>query len=255
MFVLGGFDQSGLVGVWFSHTLTRTPHFIFPQHTYKPSSLPLSLQKTSNSLSSSLSLQLPQPPHRTFPSRILPTTVRYSIYSSYGHSSATGIRLLSPTHYHFPPPDSGTHRRLLGTTTFCAQMDSSPSSMKISPLDLMAAIIKGKMDPSNASADLSGAQVTSVMLENREFVMILTTSIAVLIGCVVVLIWRRSSAPPKPRVIQPPAPVIVTPEPEVDDGTKKVTIFFGTQTGTAEGFAKVWFYIRTLQFQSISFLC
>ncbi|BFG14571.1 hypothetical protein CerSpe_008450 [Prunus speciosa] len=132
-------------------------------------------------------------------------------------------------------------------------MDSSSSSMKISPLDLMAAIIKGKMDPSNASADFSGAQVTSVMLENREFVMILTTSIAVLIGCVVVLIWRRSSAPPKPRVIQPPAPVIVTPEPEVDDGTKKVTIFFGTQTGTAEGFAKALAEEGKARYEKVTF--
>ncbi|KAM1017561.1 hypothetical protein ACFX2A_048108 [Malus domestica] len=69
-------------------------------------------------------------------------------------------------------------------------MESFSNSMKISPLDLMATIIKGKMDP----ADFSGAQVTSVILKNRNFVMILTTSIAVLIGCVVVLVLRRSSA-------------------------------------------------------------
>ncbi|KAK9931731.1 hypothetical protein M0R45_018997 [Rubus argutus] len=112
---------------------------------------------------------------------------------------------------------------------------TSDSSMKISPLDLMAAIFKGKMDPSNSSA---GAEVTSVILENREFVMILTTSIAVLIGCVVVFFWRRSNAQ-KPRVVQPLKPLVIPePEPELDDGSKKVTIFYGTQTGTAEGFAK-----------------
>ncbi|XVF34210.1 hypothetical protein REPUB_Repub18cG0039300 [Reevesia pubescens] len=114
---------------------------------------------------------------------------------------------------------------------------SSSGSLKVSPLDLMSAIIKGKMDPSNASSD-SAAEVATILLENREFVMILTTSIAVLIGCVVVLIWRRSVSQ-KPKQIDPPKPLIVKqPEIEVDDGNKKVTIFFGTQTGTAEGFAK-----------------
>ncbi|GKV47037.1 hypothetical protein SLEP1_g53976 [Rubroshorea leprosula] len=114
---------------------------------------------------------------------------------------------------------------------------SSSNSMKVSPLDLMSAIIKGRMDPSNASSE-SAAEVATILLENREFVMILTTSIAVLIGCVVVLVWRRSSGQ-KPKPVQPLKPLIVKePEVEEDDGKKKVTIFFGTQTGTAEGFAK-----------------
>ncbi|KAK7329785.1 hypothetical protein VNO77_23964 [Canavalia gladiata] len=108
------------------------------------------------------------------------------------------------------------------------------SSMKISPLDLMSAMIKGNLDPSNISSDAAA----SVLLENREFVMVLTTSIAVLIGCVVVFIWRRSNSP-KSKPLEPPRRLIEKlPEIEVDDGTKKVTIFFGTQTGTAEGFAK-----------------
>ncbi|OMO51358.1 Oxidoreductase FAD/NAD(P)-binding protein [Corchorus olitorius] len=114
---------------------------------------------------------------------------------------------------------------------------SSSGSMKVSPFDLMTAIIKGKMDPSNVSSD-SAAEVATILLENREFVMILTTSIAVLIGCVVVLVFRRSGSQ-KSKRIEPPKPLIVKePEPEVDDGKQKVTIFFGTQTGTAEGFAK-----------------
>jgi NADPH-ferrihemoprotein reductase len=121
-------------------------------------------------------------------------------------------------------------------------MESSSSSIKVSPLDLMQAIIKGKVDPANVSSESGGsvAEVATLILENREFVMILTTSIAVLIGCVVVLIWRRSSGYQRPKVPVPPKPLIVKDlEPEVDDGKKKVTIFFGTQTGTAEGFAKV----------------
>ncbi|XP_045814861.1 NADPH--cytochrome P450 reductase isoform X1 [Trifolium pratense] len=106
------------------------------------------------------------------------------------------------------------------------------SSMKFSPLDLMSAIIKGKFDPSN------GTTPASIILENREFVMLLTTSIAVLVGCVVVLIWRRSNAQ-KSKPIEVPKRIIEKlPELDIDDGKKKVTVFFGTQTGTAEGFAK-----------------
>ncbi|KAK8581607.1 hypothetical protein V6N13_144623 [Hibiscus sabdariffa] len=114
---------------------------------------------------------------------------------------------------------------------------SSSASLQVSPLDLMSAIIKGNMDPSNASSD-SSAQVATILFENREFVMILTTSIALLIGCVVVLVWRRSASQ-KPKQLNLPKPFILKePDLEVDDGKKKVTIFFGTQTGTAEGFAK-----------------
>ncbi|XP_050372328.1 NADPH--cytochrome P450 reductase [Argentina anserina] len=125
---------------------------------------------------------------------------------------------------------------------------TSDSSMKISPLDLMAAIFKGKMDPSNSSVE-----VASVILENREFVMILTTSIAVLIGCVVVFVMRRSSSQ-KPKAVQPLKPLVIPePEPEVDDGSKKVTIFFGTQTGTAEGFAKALAEEAKARYEKVTF--
>lgn len=120
-------------------------------------------------------------------------------------------------------------------------MDSS--SEKLSPFDLMTAILKGaKFDGSNSSE--SGGPVSpavmAMLIENKELVMILTTSVAILIGCVAVLVWRRSSGSAK-KVVEPPKSlmpkVVVEPE-EVGDGKKKVTIFFGTQTGTAEGFAK-----------------
>lgn len=111
--------------------------------------------------------------------------------------------------------------------------------MKISPLDLMSAIIKGKLDLSNISSHTPG-DVAAIILQNRELLMVFTTSIAVLIGCVVALIWRRSNAN-KSKPLEVPKRIVernLDDDVEVDDGKKKVTIFFGTQTGTAEGFAK-----------------
>ncbi|KAK8615123.1 hypothetical protein V6N13_068908 [Hibiscus sabdariffa] len=118
-------------------------------------------------------------------------------------------------------------------------MEPSPSSsgsgsMKVSPLDLLSALIKAKMDPSDASA----ADITTVLLDNKELVMILTTSIAVIVGCVVVLLWRRSGSQKSRQIVPPQRLIVKDLDAEVDDGKKKVTVLFGTQTGTAEGFAK-----------------
>ncbi|XP_047324907.1 NADPH--cytochrome P450 reductase 1-like [Impatiens glandulifera] len=115
-------------------------------------------------------------------------------------------------------------------------------SDKLSPLDLMIAILKGGvMDQSNVSSE-SGVELSplAMLVENRELMMMLTTSLALLIGCVVVLVWRRSSNAKSSKSFEPPKPLILKTdlEPEVDDGRTKVTVFFGTQTGTAEGFAK-----------------
>ncbi|KAJ0085401.1 hypothetical protein Patl1_08667 [Pistacia atlantica] len=68
-----------------------------------------------------------------------------------------------------------------------------------------------------------------------------TTAFAVLIG-ILVLLWRKSAdRNEEVRLNVPPKPVALPDdEEEVDiaSGKTKVTIFYGTQTGTAEGFAK-----------------
>ncbi|MCO5614697.1 hypothetical protein L7F22_068981 [Adiantum nelumboides] len=64
---------------------------------------------------------------------------------------------------------------------------------------------------------------------------------AVLLAAVALLLWRLTGGEKKKEVEQvaPRKLAVQVPEPEVEDLTqKKVTVFFGTQTGTAEGFAK-----------------
>lgn len=110
--------------------------------------------------------------------------------------------------------------------------------MKVSPLDLMGALLKGNFEQLNASFEDKTA--AALILENGEILMVLTTSIALLIGCAFLLIWRKSNGGKSSKVVVDVPKLLILKEEdvEVDDGRKKVTIFFGTQTGTAEGFAK-----------------
>ena len=80
-----------------------------------------------------------------------------------------------------------------------------------------------------------GGSVTDSM------VVIATTSVALILG-VLVLVWRRSSDRTREvKQLAVPKPLVVKDEEdefEVASGKTRVTIFYGTQTGTAEGFAK-----------------
>ncbi|CAI9116140.1 OLC1v1017216C1 [Oldenlandia corymbosa var. corymbosa] len=75
----------------------------------------------------------------------------------------------------------------------------------------------------------------------NQVLVVVTTSVAVIVGLLVFL-WKRSSdkGPVNKTVVVPKAvPAMMEEEEEELDPTKvKVTVFFGTQTGTAEGFAK-----------------
>ncbi|PSS36215.1 NADPH--cytochrome P450 reductase [Actinidia chinensis var. chinensis] len=122
------------------------------------------------------------------------------------------------------------------------------NSMKVSPADLMAAILKASSG--------SGESPLSALAENRDLLMVLTTAVAMLIGCLAVLVWRRSSGQKSTKgAAEPPRPLMVNtePEPEIDDGKKKVSIFYGTQTGTAEGFAKALAEEARARYEKVTF--
>ncbi|KAI3460069.1 hypothetical protein Pfo_016732 [Paulownia fortunei] len=85
-------------------------------------------------------------------------------------------------------------------------------------------------------------QTLGVKLGDETVVLVLTTSLALIFGLLVFL-WKRSSdnrSNEARQVIVPKTVPLKDDEEEEDVGPDKVklTVFFGTQTGTAEGFAK-----------------
>ncbi|CAN6448188.1 unnamed protein product [Victoria cruziana] len=97
----------------------------------------------------------------------------------------------------------------------------------------MSAIFSGRADLPDSTGRSLG--------EDPKILAILTTSMAVLLGCVFLLVWRKSLGKSARKTVAA-VPVVKKVPPkldvETDLGKKKVTVFFGTQTGTAEGFAK-----------------
>ncbi|OUZ99739.1 Flavodoxin [Macleaya cordata] len=90
----------------------------------------------------------------------------------------------------------------------------------------------------NSLESIFGISLGSSEYVSEPILIIITTSVAVLIG-LGFFIWMKSSTSSRP--VEPLKPVSFMKEEEeveVDPGKTKITIFFGTQTGTAEGFAK-----------------
>ncbi|XP_039141665.1 NADPH--cytochrome P450 reductase-like [Dioscorea cayenensis subsp. rotundata] len=103
------------------------------------------------------------------------------------------------------------------------------NTMKLSVVDLMASILTGG---DGVSLEAAGAE---------RVLAIIATMGALVVGCLVLVVWRWSAGRKPSKPLEPPKPLVVRDEPDEidsDDGKKRVTVFFGTQTGTAEGFAK-----------------
>ncbi|KAK6159091.1 hypothetical protein DH2020_006405 [Rehmannia glutinosa] len=100
-----------------------------------------------------------------------------------------------------------------------------PTSEKLSPFDLMTAILKGvKIDNSNGSAEAAPPAVVALLIENKDLMMMIATSAAVLIGYLLFMSWRRAARSAKKKVVELPklaVPKAAAEPEEVDDGKKK----------------------------------
>jgi NADPH-ferrihemoprotein reductase len=112
-------------------------------------------------------------------------------------------------------------------------MDSAASS---GAMELVAALLRGRVPP-----ELGGGGA-----EGRALV---ATLAAAVLGAALLVLWRRAAAGKKRKQeaaaaaeavhFKARSAKVADEEAEAAADRKKVTVFFGTQTGTAEGFAKV----------------
>ncbi|KAG6513573.1 hypothetical protein ZIOFF_023905 [Zingiber officinale] len=103
---------------------------------------------------------------------------------------------------------------------------------KASSLYLLSVVVASLSDGYGLDSSTGDAFV-----ENRLLIVVLSIVIVVLIGCMAIFfVWRSSGRKP----VESPKPLVVKTQMDTkeDQGKKKVTVFFGTQTKMAEGFAK-----------------
>lgn len=112
------------------------------------------------------------------------------------------------------------------------------SDVEVSPFELLSAIMQGKLDVPQL------LRWASKVFESPRLL-----DVAVLVGCFAafILFWKKTGnkEPTSVVVARPPAQKrlrkVKSDVDYVDEGKKKVALFFGSQTGTAERFAKVSF--------------
>ncbi|MFS7991626.1 putative NADPH--hemoprotein reductase [Helianthus anomalus] len=151
------------------------------------------------------------------------------------------------------------------TTCFLPVIMQS-ESVKVSPIELVSAVLNEKVTEKLNTSELGEKTMLvklntselgekTMLVENNKLLMLFTTSVAVLIGCLIVLVWRRSST--KKPLKEPEPQKVVVPkietEPDADDGKKTVSIFFGTQTGNAESFAKALVEEAKVRYEKATF--
>ncbi|KAH1253231.1 NADPH--cytochrome P450 reductase [Glycine max] len=153
----------------------------------------------------------------THPSRVESRVTSHESLTKTTTSSVPPVRFLFLAHSSLSPPSSSP------APNFDRVVDSTMASNS----DLVRAV------ESLLGVSLADSVSDSLLL-------IATTSAAVIIGLLVFL-WKKSSdrsKEVKPVIVPKGLPKDEDDEIDVADGKTKVTIFFGTQTGTAEGFAK-----------------